>query len=160
MATWAVQSWHSPVPPCRSLSFLPVCAGNHHFTHGDGHEGSSHATPFSTSLTKNITTLGIPTWRTWQESQCHRQAHDSSEDEQCRGRNAGASPCAACTGTVWLASICWEARARGEELGKGLTGLNRVRVFWRGMAQSQKGDVSGALHAGLVGGCWGLGVEF
>ena len=50
--TWAVQGWHSPAPPCWSLSFLPVCAGKHHYTRGDGHEGSSHATSFSASLTK------------------------------------------------------------------------------------------------------------
>lgn len=52
VVTRAVQTWHSPTPPCWCLPFLLIHTGKHHFTTGDGHKGSSRAISFSAPLTK------------------------------------------------------------------------------------------------------------
>lgn len=56
-------------------------------------------------------------------------------------------PRAAHTGAAWPAAVYWEARARGEGLGKGPEGLSGISgMFRKGTARRGKGDVSGALH--------------
>lgn len=112
----------------RSLSFFLVCAGKH----GDGHKGSSHAMPFSATLTKKKRKQLLG----YQPGMCDRSPSTTAKPTVATRTS---SAMAEMQTHLHVQLRGWQRSVRRQE--QEVRGWGRVRVFWRGTAPSHEGDV-------------------